>query len=281
MKVTESGKSIKLEISDVLEQNASLKDVMDELEKISNANISTFDIIVVPSLPNAVKEGQVVVISNISCNNIILDYKEPTTMQEGDVFLQYYNRDTELLRSKGDIDVYLNIFKAKQYVNKSLNYVDTYIGKNGVWVGMNETILFEKGIHNSILGNLDTSIGVYKARASIEGNNIKIMYNTASNGSGIAYDNKIDVTPYSKLKITTSFTGADSENYSEVSIGLFKTIDVGYSKATLIAGLKGKTQNTMQEFIIDISNVNGEYYFGVEIYFGLKTILISKISLEY
>ena len=109
MKVTESGKSIKLEISDVLEQNASLKDVMDELEKISNANISTFDIIVVPSLPNAVKEGQVVVISNISCNNIILDYKEPTTMQEGDVFLQYYNRDTELLRSKGDIDVYLNI----------------------------------------------------------------------------------------------------------------------------------------------------------------------------
>ena len=70
-----------------LSTSASLKDVIDKFEEISFQDFSSVNIITASELPSKGKEGQLCIITNITPNNIFLDYKE-RELSENDIFIQ-------------------------------------------------------------------------------------------------------------------------------------------------------------------------------------------------
>lgn len=248
MKVTESGKSIKLEISDVLEQNASLKDVMDELEKISNINFSAVDVVTASSLPSVVKEGQVVIITSTQCKNIILDYQEPTNFENGDIFIKYFNETKNKFKTKGNVNINLDIFGAKQFKNGSLQKVESYIGINGQWVGMNDLVIFENGDKTSITGGYDTNLG---SGGTVTINSSYIQFNISDNESysnaTCRTNNQIDVTNFDKLCIRFDMVGVNGNTQFTTSL---------YNSSTSYTHTQTSNNYTAE---LDISNITGSY----------------------
>lgn len=245
---TVNGKSIKLEISDVLEQDAGLKDVIDEFEKISNINLSTVNVVTASSLPSVVKEGQVVIITSIQSKNIILDYQEPSNFENGDIFIKYFNENKNKFKTKGNVNINLDIFGAKQFNDGILQKVESYIGINGQWVGMNDLVIFENGDKTSITGGYDTNLSVM-GTITINNNYIKfdITGNESYDNATCRTNNKIDVTNFNKLYIEFDMTGINGSTQFIASL---------YNSSTSYTHTQ-TTNNYIAE--LDISNVNGLY----------------------
>ena len=123
---------------------ASLKDVIDEFEKISYMNLSNIDIVVKNELPREVKNGQIVVISN-SCNNITVTYDYPSSPVANDIFIRIVDKNQCKFEVGTNKKIEVYVFGAWKYNGSTWDRIDSYIGIDNAWFPMNKEILFENG----------------------------------------------------------------------------------------------------------------------------------------
>lgn len=145
-----------------LPTSASLKQVMDKFEEISLQDFSNIDIVVKSELPEIVKEGQIVVLSD-EVNNIYLSPIIPTTLKTNDIVIQILNYDTKYrfnINSKNIFSI-LYVYGAKKYINGELVKLDSFLGVNNKWMHMNGFWLYKNG--NEYLENTETGISFSKS----------------------------------------------------------------------------------------------------------------------
>lgn len=190
-----------------LTSNASLKQVMDKFEEISLQDFSSIDIVVKSELPNEVKNGQIVIISNIITSNIIIDFDYPIAPQNGDIFiknLKGYPTIVEI-KSSNKKGVF-NILKAEQYLNNEWVRLESYKGLDGAWVRMyNEKVLFENGEYHGMvkLTSLGSSGSGQLVNPDTDGT---ITYKQKNVGYvNSSSSTSIDVSEYSYIRFEYSY----------------------------------------------------------------------------
>ena len=124
--------------------NASLKQVMDKFEEISLSDFSNIDVVVKSELPNEVKNGQIVVISN-NYNNITVAYDYPSSPVANDIFIRIVDKNQCKFEVGINKKIEICVFGAWKYNGSSWDRINSYIGLNNEWFPMNKEILFESG----------------------------------------------------------------------------------------------------------------------------------------
>ena len=124
---------------------ASLKDVIDEFEKISYMNLSDIDIVVKNELPREVKNGQIVVISN--------SYDYPSSPLLNDVFVRIAKKNQCKFEVGTNKKIEVYVFGACKYNGSTWDKVDSYIGIDGIWVSMKKIDLLERSKINEYKDN--------------------------------------------------------------------------------------------------------------------------------
>ena len=247
----DEGKEIEyqLEHKIYVKQDTSLKGVMDEFEKISFKDFSSIDIITINELPNEVKEGQIVVITDVEHGNILFDYQDPTTFdifENGDIFIKYYTESKKKLKTQGSFDINLDIFGVKQFKDGKLQKVPSYIGVNGKWEGMNTLKIFENGDNAEISGGYSyTSISSAGASGDISiSNMISVTVSSYSSAFNFSLNTKKAI-PVSSFN--TLFVEYEYFSYGNKSKLMF---ELGSAKSTITKATSGKTTHSL-----DISKI--------------------------
>lgn len=127
-----------------LPTSASLKQVIDKFEEISLADFSNIDVVVKSELPNEVKNGQIVVITDTYNNIIFQADKKNYTFEENDIFIRLLpslNKKFTIGKSK-KINMY--VFGAEKFTNGSWQRICSYIGIDNAWISMNALYLLER-----------------------------------------------------------------------------------------------------------------------------------------
>ena len=225
-----------------LSSSASLKQVMDKFEEISLTDFFNIDVIIRSELPQQVKEGQVVVISNTN-GKIYMCKEKPNNMSNGDVFIEVNTIDSfvNMPMSSDSVVIGIPLYKTIQLLDGVDVKTECYVGINGVWTLTTpaEFYIFKEGV------------GIYEPLRSFTGTGCSVSASTqaitftAEGGNGIysrtaTSVNKIDLTDYSTAEIDA--VGAYSHSI---------TITLG-GKSVLF-------NNTRSVKTIDLSSVTGSY----------------------
>lgn len=239
-----------------LSTNASLKDVMDKFEEISLQDFSSIDIITEAVLPNEVKNGQIVVVTETNPSEITLYFDKPSNPSEGDIWIKcfYESREKFYIKAKNK-KIELNVFGAEQYVRGEFVSVDSYIGVNNEWVSMNKFYLFN-GEKASDYTDLFTSkkSNNYYAFAGINGDHICVKESCSGATSYTSYcitKEKYDLTPYKKIFIDYSYSDNNQKTDSSA-------IQLIASTGTLLSIGKDNVNISRTVEEIDITNINAE-----------------------
>ena len=252
--------------------NASLKDVMDEFEKISLMDISSIDVITATSLPGLVKNGQIVAITDIKPNKIVFNYEPTNDLEEGDLFIKYYNTSKSKFTTKGNIIINFDVYGVAQMKNGTLNKIDSYIGENDIWKPMTEVYLFDSGDKTEMTGGYTIS----SSQGSVEfDTSIRLNVNSGGGAySSVTSKKNISVGGFNRLNFEfwSSFYGYNTE----LRVG-FPSASTIYSKTMESGTITGQFGS------LDISNLNGEYNLELTAYNNGGnggSIVITKIWLE-
>lgn len=240
-----------------LSSSASLKQVMDKFEEISLTDFFNIDVIIRSELPQQVKEGQVVVISNTN-GKIYICKEKPSNMSNGDIFIEVntINSFVNMPMSSDSVVIGIPLYKTIQLIDSVDVKTECYVGINGVWTltTPKEFYIFKEGV------------GIYEPLRSFTGTGCSVSASsqvitfTAQHGSGV-YDrtatsvNKIDLTDYSKAEIDA--VGAYAQSL---------TITLGGKSVVF-----NKTRSVQT---IDLSSVNGSY----DLRFKLNTATSYAVS---
>lgn len=144
-----------------LSTNASLKEVMDKFEEISLSDFPGIKIIIANSLPSKVKEEQIVIITDESINEVILNPVKPS-LSVGQAYIQTDFKSSDFVLYEGYKPLNNNLLSL--YVSTVILKTDNgeiraegYIGKNGVWVKFSSAtnVLWSPYYNDYGLGSMD------------------------------------------------------------------------------------------------------------------------------
>ena len=192
-----------------LQQNASLKEVMDNFEKITLLDLANIDIITASELPLNVKNGQVVIIgSNI--NNIYITNKTEIELKENDVVINLCEGGESFCICSDNKYLKIDIYGAKQYINSDFVGLDSFIGIENAWIPMNEFYFFKEGagLDYADLFTLYKSDSV-NAVASLDNEKIRLKHSvnaTATHSAYATYKNMVDFSHYKTLYLDASLS---------------------------------------------------------------------------
>ena len=276
--------------------NVDTDDSFDELmNELINMNVGEVfpGISCSSSLPAEVENGHIIIITE-NYNRIYVDNKkiDKMNLSEGDVYIKYglespYTENLNNLDSP--ISIHLEV--VYQMINSEIVFVDEiYKGVDGEWVKILDTRVyyFNEGIFKvPSSGFYVNNMQQYNMGLITSGdfNNYFKLDVQSSNGNSngiLAYgsDYKIDLTQFSKIKMTytqkctsTSNYGYDLNNYYTPGyFGLFTASErqvfyVGDSRMTCSEFVAQAKTNYDKEFTIemDVTNIDGEHYFGIGI----------------
>lgn len=248
-----------------LSTNASLKQVMDKFEEISLGDFSSVDITIKNSLPQIVKENQVVVISNTN-GKVYIGKRRPSTLLEGDVFIDIsnYQAFVNMTIDAKNSCIYVPLHKAIQYVGGKDVEVDCYIGVNGVWTKTTRGYfyIFEPGVGMyeplSSFTYSDTNCSVSVSKEYIT-YTVSPPANYTKHATSVG---KIDLTEFKKaeIEVQTPFTST-----FEIYLG---------GKGALF------DKDVRETRTIDLSNVTGEHNLKFSVYAGYSTVNIRIYSIK-
>ena len=220
--------------------------------------LGSIDIITVTELPPIGRENQLAIITDRNTNNIVFsidDTLKPSN--ENDIFINLavttrpniYTIDLPNV----NFELYINyISQVKNGVSTKLNAY-TYKKEAWVQVASTECVIFDNGIYSSIneTGNIvgsDSTVTISNKILILRGNE-KTLH---------AYTEKsIDLTPYSKLKITS--TEATMNDYYGGSFRVGFTTLRGSSSWSAFTEFNNFTGEKTIE--VDLSNIQGIGYF--------------------
>ena len=300
--------SMKQELADALVEkgvDVNTENTFDELvDSLINMNVGEVfpGISCRSSLPAEVEDGHIIIITE-NYNKIYVDNKkiDKMNLSEGDVYIKYglespYTENLNNLDSP--ISIHLEV--VYQMINNEIVFVDEiYKGVDGEWVKILDSRVYY------------FNEGVFKVSSSAFSVNCMSQYNMGlitsgdfnnyfkldvqfSNGNAngiLAYgsDYKIDLTQFSKIKMTytqkctatTNYGYALVNDYTPGYFGLFTASErevfyVGDSRMTCSKFVGHTRTNYDKEFTIemDVTNIDGEHYFGV----GIATRGITHIN---
>lgn len=252
--------------------NASLKDVMDEFEKISLIELSSIDVVTATSLPNSVKNGRIVAITDIKPNKIVFNYEPTDDLEEGDLFIKYYNTSKSKFTTKGNIVINLDIYGVTQMRDGVLKKIDSFIGSNDTWKPMTEVYLFDNGDKTEITGGY--SVTKYEGSVELD-TAIRLNVNSGGGAYSSAISKKsISVGGFNRLNFEfwSSFNGYSTE------------LRVGFPQASKQYSKTMSTGTVKDQFgSLDISDLTGEHNLELTAYNNGGnggSIVITKIWLE-
>ena len=288
-----------------LPTSASLKQVMDKFEEISLQDFSSIDIITASELPSKGKEGQLCIITNITPNNIFLDYKE-RELSENDIFIQtnipsndngeYKQFNVADKRSK--ISVYI-----RQIIQKtSSSYVDLdgYIMVEGEWIKLigDKLELYSYGAASDLLYPMQRYNSFSRNEFSYKSDHIYMFTsNTTSSASQRLYTKeKINLSSYNYVNFLVD-TSVDTYNpegsfyFSVVkNVDLFST---SHPSSDIVATFSKEFSTSYigeKNLIVslDISNLKEEFYIMMGLSAGpyspttmkIKQVSLTKVNEE-
>lgn len=207
--------------NNLINKNIYISD-SDKLPTLINkvADMSNIDIVVKSELPSTVKNGQIVVVSNKIPNKILFDFEYPMSNIENDIFIKIQKdisgKKFIIGNYKNSVNIY--IFGVQQYIGGSYKRIESYIGENGKWIGMNNYYLVDS--YNKMdVTNMYDIVPHSRTTTSIEDNCTLVMVQNPSSSSrgtgGFKTKDKIDLSLYKKIIckcwITTDFYAADNK----------------------------------------------------------------------
>lgn len=207
----------------------------------------------VGSLPASDDEGAVAVITSTAINDVYAQADEPGSPSSGDVWI--WLGCNQLV----DIDIGSNILlppkAAFQYVASAWVYKESYVYSSSAWVEVT-LYVYDTGAEllstisignrsrtNNTLTKYSTYMRVFREFGGGAGTQISVMTDTA-----------INLTDVSTIKIRCSRSG--NTGSAALKVGLDRTSYTYVASATI-------SQGTDIEYMLDVSALNGVYYFGV------------------
>lgn len=196
------------------------------------------NVITAASLPATVTDGQIVVITDTTPNNIYVDTDEPANPVEGDVWVVVGTSETGIQFDS----TFRNGFNAvKQYNNSAWQFMAGYIGVNGEWVQFAvELPAIGTPMNEFTWANLD-----YLSRAGLADTYFEIGDTKAVVINGVTY--------YCEVIDFKHDTLADVGDKAGITFGLKTCLNTTYamnSTATSVGGWTGSVlRNTLQSTI--------------------------------
>lgn len=245
-----------------LQINASLKDVMDKFENLSNMNLINSNIIVRSELPTYGYEGQVCIITSNITDNILLSLFEEDNPNDESIFVflsKVKNANIVEIGNSLNFDFY---FLSVSQGSKKLK---SYIYKNNEWklLTNSEWFILKDGeiLNTDVFGNFTKLTSASSTGMSISNGRYKLEINTTSATLNCGFDTLVDLSLHSKYVVKMQ----DNSNYSHlrstVSLVVFgEGTDVIASKT--IANYDDSVTGT-HEF--DISEINYKGKLGVQL----------------
>ena len=287
--------TIKQQIIDVLinsgievNKDESWVNIIDKLKNNSGGGEIFPGISCVPSLPTEVEDGNIIIISE-SYNNIYVDNKKINEMNltEGDIYIKYglespYTEN--LTDSESFVSIHLEV--VYQMINNEIVFVnDIYKGVNGEWVKIldSRVYYFNEGVFSASSSNFTINLmSQYNISILTSGDYINYFKLDVQNSNGtggiLSYgtDNKIDLTQFSKIKLTyvqkNTASSSNSSYYTPGAFGMFtakerQVYNTTDSRITCSKFVEQSLSNVDKESIIemDVTNINGEHYFAFAI----------------
>ena len=286
--LTEEGVSVTEE-----DDMASLITKVDEEFDRKNTETNLPGIHCVSSLPEQVEDGQIIIIAE-SYNNIYVDNKKinEIPLTEGDIYIKYGLESpyTENINNP-DNPIAIHLEVVYQMIGGNITFIDEiYKGVDGEWVKILDTRVyyFNEGVFkvsssNFYVNNMQQyNMGLITSGDFNNYFKLDVQFSNGNSNGILAYgsDYKIDLTQFSKIKMTyTQKCTATSNyaydlvnNYTPGYFGLFTASErqvfyVGDSRMTCSEFVGQIKTNYDKEFTIemDVSNIDGEHYFGVAI----------------
>ena len=273
-----------------LSTNASLKDVIDKFEELSLQDFSNINVITVNELPNEVKEGQIVIITNNIPSMIYFDYNSDNiNPNENDIFIciDETKRRKFSITSK-NVNLSTFVCSTLQFVGDVWVNIDSYIGIEGEWMPISPRNLsiFSSGALNAEAGNFElqkltnsnASYGVNSTHATIN----MSAGSMAAQSVQLTHTDLIDLSMYGTLSVDiySVLTGGKSPggHYADVSIMVLSSSNsvVARTDMRLAASSYAKHELSRDFRTLDISNINGLYK--VAIYVMVYNPLSNTIS---
>ena len=256
-----------------LPTSASLKEVMDKFEEISLQDFSKgLDIEIRKELPSEVKEDKIVIINNENLDVYFVsnEYDVPSNAIGIKYSVDINGNGVYLDLKTSTIKLYLK--SAFKNINNAGSSLDAYIGKNGEWQQFSFKVFYLYSYPNMVDGITSPSSWIRKSGSSnsvssaMTASSSYLHFESANtSGSSSAYtesyfSQSINVTNFNTLRVVISAVAySSSSTYSAGTCGLTKsTTDVNSF------AVKAQTWSTNKtEFLLDVSNLSGEYYFSV------------------
>ena len=260
IKVNFDNKSVEKEINiySYVGNDLSLKEVMDEFEKISLMDLSSADVKLYTALPNKVKNGQLAILCDNTDLEIILSSKEADS-KNNCVFCYIGSIDENKKPfSVKNINLYFKYIH--KIVNNAKSNLIAYVGINDSWVQViDDNLVF---YDNGQYPHYETK-GEKLERASVQSPiNItdeasSILVRASSSGSSTASAflssvNTVNLTSYSSLKVQIAdFSKSGTATYVWLCVGDSKTGTQNISSAEI---------NGNGVISLNVSNINHEAY---------------------
>ena len=267
-----------------LSTSASLRQIMDKFEEISLQDFSKgSDIEIRKELPSEVKEDKIVIINNENLGVYFISNEDDVPSNAIGIKYSVDINDNGVYLDLKTSTIKLYLKRAFKNINNVNSSLDAYIGKNGKWQQFSFKVFYLYSYPNMADGITSLSSWIRKSGSSDSVSNTmtassSYLHFESANTSGassayaeIYFSQAIDVTNFDTLRVVISAVAYNATTiYPAGMCGLTKsTTDVDSF------AVKAQTWSTNKtEFLLDVSNLSGKYYFSVY----LKTNGIGEVG---
>ena len=278
-----------------LPTSASLKEVIDKFEEISLQDFSSVNIITASELPSKGKEGQLCIITNITPNNIFLDYKE-RELSENDIFIQTnipsndngYYKQFNVADKRSKISVYI-----RQIIQKTASsYVDLdgYIMVEGEWIKLIEDKLelYSYGAVSDLLYPMQRYNSFSNNQFSYKSDHIYMFTsNTTPSASQRLYTKeKINLSDYNYVNFLVDTSVDTYKSDGSFYFSVVKNVDLSstsHSPSDIVATFSKQFSTSYigennLNISLDISSLKGEFYIMMGLSAGAYSPTTMKIK---
>lgn len=258
--------------------NASLKDVMDKFEEISLNDFLGIKIIVANSLPSEVKEEQIVIITDETVNEVILNPTKPT-LTTGQAYIQTDFDSADFAKYekfnpfKNNL---LSLYVSDVLVKTNNGEIKTegYIGKNGKWVQFSASsfIVWNPYYDNYGLESMDGWVirnrDAYGPNMSVTRSGDQLIVNNSGYFLGCVFSKQsIDFTKAKTLEIDIPKVTAKAAPSADYGLSFYVYIADGNTSynvtKTTVYKFVGTNKTTLVEpgtIKFNVSNITGLKY---------------------
>lgn len=142
----ETTKQLRTNLYDILndkgvevKEDYTLTALINEVKDVSNVNVKVYN-----KLPSVVENGQIVIVTD-TCNNITVAYDYPSSPVANDIFIRIVDKNQCKFEVGTNKKIEVYVFGAWKYNGSTWDRINSYIGLNNEWFPMNKETLFESG----------------------------------------------------------------------------------------------------------------------------------------